>query len=153
MIGDEGYSLGYRLLESQRKQLKVWKARQSNPAESASSCASDSEDSQTEQAQKKMAKNMLKASDSQGYKALFTQKPSIEIIRKILLPYIIRRTSKSRTPEGNLIINIPDYIESIAWVKLTDIEKKALSDLYTQLMNEKPDGLVFCHPSLFSVTD
>ncbi|KDN33549.1 hypothetical protein RSAG8_13363, partial [Rhizoctonia solani AG-8 WAC10335] len=129
MIGDEGYALGHELLESQKSQLKEWKARQSNL-----------EDTQNEQAHD-IANTLLKGSDPRGYKAFFIQQPSIEIIRKILTPYIIRRTSKSRTPDGSLILNIPDYVKSTVWVSLKEVEKGALSELYNRLMSEKPNGL------------
>ncbi|CUA73437.1 helicase SWR1 [Rhizoctonia solani] len=140
MIGDNGCALGYELLELQRSRTKEWKARQSKELDSESDSASDSGDLQDKD-QQNVTKALLKGSDSKGYKVLFIQKPAIEIIRKVLLPYMIRRTSKSRTPEGKLIINVPDHVESVAWVRLKDVEKKALSDLYAQLMNAKANGL------------
>ncbi|KEP49107.1 SNF2 family amino-terminal protein [Rhizoctonia solani 123E] len=140
MIGDEGYALGYELLESQRSRLKEWKARQSEQEVPASPSAFDLDDG-NEHAHHDIAKTLLKKSDPRGYKTFFIQQPSIEIIRKTLTPYIIRRTSKSRTPDGNLILDIPDYVESVVWVALKKVENDTLLELYQRLMNEQPKGL------------
>ncbi|KAG8710717.1 hypothetical protein FRC11_004194, partial [Ceratobasidium sp. 423] len=141
VIGDEGYTLGYELLESQRARLKEWKARQPNLVVPASSSTSNPEVSQHQPTHHEIANKLLKEGDLQGYKAFFVQQPSIERIRKILIPYIVRRTSKSRMPDGRLILNIPDFVESIVWIAINELEKEALLDIYRRLMSEKPQGL------------
>ncbi|KAF8747161.1 hypothetical protein RHS01_11419 [Rhizoctonia solani] len=42
---------------------------------------------------------------------------------------------------NSLILNIPDLIESIVWISINDVKRKALVDLYNWLMSEKPKGL------------
>lgn len=139
MIYDEGYALGQELLELHKSRLKEWKALQSGAEAPESSSATDLEDVQKQQAHD-IANTLLKGSDPRGYKAFFIQQPAIEIIRKILTPYIVRRTSKSRTPDGSLILNIPDYVQSTVWVSLKEVEKAALLALYNRLMSERSNG-------------
>ncbi|GAB1528111.1 hypothetical protein RhiTH_011302 [Rhizoctonia solani] len=139
VIGEAGLALGYKLLESQRSRLKEWKSQQSELTGVAGATWDSDEDKQ--QVQQEIANRFLKEGDPRGYKSFFVQQPSIERIRRVLVPYIVRRTSKSRMPDGSLILNIPDLIESIVWISINDVERKALVDLYNWLMSEKPKGL------------
>ncbi|KAG8772171.1 hypothetical protein FRC12_003219 [Ceratobasidium sp. 428] len=59
----------------------------------------------------------------------YINRESIELLRDLMLPVVVRRTCRSRDPSGAPIIPIPPYLELILWSILDAKEQEVLDEV------------------------
>ena len=152
MIGQEGVALGLRMESSQRKLAREWKNDPDGIQAEMSrlilrdqgrvgNAANDPSTQSTADFQVSVDVSKGIANQTgKGYRNAYVGRESIAMSRAALIDIVLRRTGQSLMPNGQPVLNLRPYIESIAWTPLRDDEKTVLDALTQMFVDDKDQG-------------
>ncbi|KAG8688477.1 hypothetical protein FRC11_005391, partial [Ceratobasidium sp. 423] len=132
MIGNAGYELGMNMLKSEQTRRRQCKREEEDTQGSASQDASNPEDD--------FLARRLATINASKHRTFFIHREAIDMAKVELIPIIIRRTGESKDPDGNKILDVECYYESIAWSPQREHEMEMVQKLMEALLNCKSDG-------------
>lgn len=109
-LGEAGQALVENMRVAELDRKKAWK-RTGGPS------------TVSEQIAAKSGATIKGVLDQDKYlKSAFISQDAINIAKKVVLPVVIRRTGKSKQPDGEPVLSIEPYVQSIVWVSLKQVE-------------------------------
>ncbi|KAG8689469.1 hypothetical protein FRC11_002417, partial [Ceratobasidium sp. 423] len=125
-IGDNGVVLTTRMIQSERRRDDKWSSKEGNTS-FASHLA------EYHRSHKRGALDQQKL-----MRKAYVCKEAIEMTKSVLLPAVVRRTGKSKDPDGSSILSLRAYSESIAWTFLSPTEYEILEEFLQPQKDNDP---------------
>ncbi|KAG8782049.1 hypothetical protein FRC12_021264 [Ceratobasidium sp. 428] len=139
MIGDEGYTLGMAMLNSQRTKRSEQKRSDAGLSEIDAAELAAGRGDEPEITDAVLAERLANE-NVQRRRVFDIHREAIGMAKELLMPTIIRRTGRSLDYEGKRILDLDPYLESIVWSPQRPHELEAVQKLKDKLMQCKNDG-------------
>jgi hypothetical protein len=134
MIGEMGEQLWKRMMDSERDRSKEWEEHSEEimeaGAQDRAGRGAATELPQPDDGGIGHARCRFASEDEQKVlKKVYIAKGAIDVVKQVLWPILIRRTGKSRDPNGNTVLELPPYQTFIVWSPFSPRELEVMAEL------------------------